>query len=580
VSADRAGGPPPDAAIEESAPQEGPQQPPPTGGSAQLVAAGILLSRIAGLVRVRIFAQYFGNSLYASAFNAAIRMPNVLQNLLGEGTLSASFIPVYSSLLERGEKEAAGRVAGAIFAVMLAIAGGLALFGIVAAPLLVDIFLAGFTGEQRDVTVACVRIIFPMTGLLVLSAWTLGILNSHRLFFIPYVAPVLWSAAMIAALLMFGPGMTQRSLVVTLAWAALIGGALQFGIQVPFMLRVERRLRLGTGLRDPHVRTVLRNAGPAILGRGVVQVSGWVDLFLATYLFVGAVAALTYAQTLYVLPVSLFGMSVAAAELPEMSRQGASRPELLRARLEAGLRQIAILVVPSVVGYILLGDVVVAALYETGEFGPSDTALVAIILAGYTIGLFASTATRLYSSALYALQDTRTPARIAAVRVVVSAALGVGLMLLLENFAVRAGPFAFGPAPDVPADLPTTAELAALGPWRPLGAAGLSTAAGIAAWVEWRLLRRAVSRRVGGAGAGRGFLLRLGAAALIAAAVARAADWVLPPLDMLPPSVRPIATGVVVLGVFGVLYFVTAHALGVREALNPVRRIARRFRRR
>lgn len=556
---------------DEGQPGADPVPPPPatlptTGGSAQLVAAGILLSRIAGLVRVRIFAGYFGNSLYASAFNAALRMPNVLQNLLGEGTLSASFIPVYSSLLARGEKEAAGRVAGAIFALLLATAGALALLGFVAAPILVDVFFAGFEGEQRDITVACVRIIFPMTGVLVLSAWSLGILNSHRQFFVPYVAPVLWSAAMIATLLLFGPGMEQRPLVIALAWGALIGGALQLGIQVPFVLRAERRLRLGAGLRDPHVRTVLKNAGPAILGRGVVQVSSWVDMFLASYLFVGAVATLTYAQTLYILPVSLFGMSVAAAELPEMSREGGVRPDALRARLEAGLRQIAILVVPSVVGYLVLGDVVVAALYETGEFGPSDTIFVALVLGGYTIGLFASTATRLYASALYALQDTRTPARIAATRVVVSAALGIGLMLLLENQSVRAAPFGFGPAPD----LPRTAPLDAYGPWRPLGALGLSLAAGAAAWLEWRLMRRAVSRRVGGAGAGRAFLLRLGLAALVAAAAGRVLDGVL-------PTMHPIVTAVVVLGAFGALYFGTAHLLGVKEALRPVRRIVRRF---
>src|SRR5690606_34208909 len=195
-----------------------------------------------------------------------------------------------------------------------------------------------------------------------------------------------------------------------------------------FMLRQERALRLGS-FADPHVRTILKNAGPAILGRGVVQVSGWVDMFLASFLFVGAVAALGYAQTIYILPVSLFGMSVAAAELPEMSRAGVVQPDALRRRLEGGLRQIATLVVPSVVGYLLLGDVVVAALYQTGEFGPSDTVLVWIVLAGYTVGLLASTATRLYSSALYALQDTRTPARIAAARVLVAAALGTGLML-------------------------------------------------------------------------------------------------------------------------------------------------------
>ncbi|MGH7506330.1 MAG: murein biosynthesis integral membrane protein MurJ, partial [Longimicrobiales bacterium] len=328
------------------------------GGSAHLVAAGILLSRIAGLVRGRLFAQYFGNSLYASAFSAALRMPGVLQNLLGEGTLSASFIPVYSGLLARGEKEAAGRVAGAIFALLLAAAGALTLIGVIAAPVVVDVFAAGFQGEQRDVTVACVRIIFPMTGILVLSAWTLGILNSHRQFFVPYVAPVLWNAAMIATLLIFGPGMAQRPLVTALAWGALAGGFLQFAVQVPFMLRQERQLKIGWTTGDAHVRTVIRNAAPAILGRGVVQVSSWVDMFLASFLFVGAVATLGYAQVLYILPVSLFGMSVAASELPEMSREGAVRPEALRGRLEEGLRQIAILVVPSTIGYLVLGDVV------------------------------------------------------------------------------------------------------------------------------------------------------------------------------------------------------------------------------
>ena len=544
-----------------------PEQPREPGGSAHLVAAGILLSRLAGLVRERIFAQFFGTSLYASAFRAALRMPNVLQNLLGEGTLSASFIPVYSGLLARGEREAAGRVAGAIFALLLATAGALSLIGVIAAPVLVDIFFAGFEGEQRDVTVACVRIIFPMTGVLVLSAWTLGILNSHRQFFIPYVAPVLWNVAMIATLLFFGPGMEQRPLIIALSWGALAGGVLQFGIQVPFMLRQERRLRLG-GIADPHVRTILKNAGPAILGRGVVQVSGWVDMFLASFLFVGAVASLGYAQTLYILPVSLFGMSVAAAELPEMSRAGVVQPDALRRRLEGGLRQIAILVVPSTIGYLVLGDVVVAALYETGEFGRSDTLLVALVLGGYTVGLLASTATRLYSSALYALQDTRTPAKIAGARVAIAAALGVGLMLLLERYAVRGDPLGFAATPAVG----DGAALAAYGPWRPLGALGLSLAAGIAAWVEWRLLRRALARRIGGAGAGRGFLARLATAAVIAAVLARGVHTLLPPL-------HPILAAMLVLGVHAGAYFGIAPLVGAPDATAPLRRIGRRLRR-
>ena len=539
-----------------------------TGSAAHLVAAGILLSRIAGLVRDRIFAQFFGNSLYASAFRAALRMPNVLQNLLGEGTLSASFIPVYASLLERGEREAAGRLAGAIFALLLATAGGLTLVGVIAAPVLVDIFFAGFQGELRDITVACVRIIFPMTGILVLSAWTLGILNSHRKFFIAYFAPVLWNAAMIGTLLLLGGSLEQRALVIALAWGALIGGALQFGVQVPFMLRLERQLKVGWRLRDANVRTVLGNAAPAILGRGVVQVSGWVDMLLASFLFVGAVASLGYAQTLYILPVSLFGMSVAAAELPEMSREGGVDAEALRRRLEAGLRQIAILVVPSAIGYLILGDVVVAALYQTGEFQPSDTLLVALVLAGYAVGLLASTATRLYSSAFYALRDTRTPARIAALRVLVAAALGVGLMLLLEGYAVRGGPIGFAPTPPVPDD----ATLDAYGPWRPLGAAGLALGTGLAAWVEWRILRRTLGRRIGGAGAGRPFVIRLVIAAAIAGAAGRSIAFMLPPL-------HPVLVAVLVLGPFGGVYFAAAHALGASEATSQLRRVFRRLRR-
>src|SRR5690606_3243945 len=291
----------------------------PHARSARWVAAGILLSRISGLVREMAFAGFFGTSLYADAFRAALRMPNVLQNLLGEGTLSASFIPVYSRLLGQGREEEAGRVAGVVFAFLVAVAGALALIGILLAPVLVDIFLVGFEGERRDVTVALVRIMFPMTGFFVLAAWALGILNSHRRFFIPYVAPVLWNGAMIATLLLLGRRLDVESLVMALGWGALIGGILQFAIQLPWVFRLERHLsvRWDPGLEG--VKQAARNAGPAILGRGVVQLSGWADLILASLLAQGAVAALGYAQTLYMLPVSLFGMSVAAAELPELA---------------------------------------------------------------------------------------------------------------------------------------------------------------------------------------------------------------------------------------------------------------------
>lgn len=529
----------------------------PTGSlfsSARLVGAGILLSRIAGFVRDIIFARYLGNSGYASAFRAALRMPNVLQNLLGEGTLSASFIPVYSKLLEKGDDEAAGRLAGAIFALLLAVAGGLSLFGILLAPVLVSVFLTGFEGEIRDLTIACTRIIFPMTGILVLSAWALGILNSHRKFFVSYTAPVLWNAAIIAVLLFFGTRLDQRNLVIALAWGALIGGALQFLVQLPWVLRLQRGLRPRWDLKSHGADLVLRNAGPAIMGRGVVQLSGWVDMWLASFLFSGAVAALGYAQTFYMLPVSLFGMSIAAAELPELSRTGGGDVDAVRNRVAAGLRQMAVFVVPSVVGYLALGDIIIGAMYERGEFARGDTILVYLILAGYSIGLLASTATRLYASTLYALNDTKTPAKIAMLRVVTSAVLGATLMLLLEPITVRGFTLSVGTGFTI------------LG--RPIGAAGLAAGAGLAAWLEWTLLRRAVARRIG-VPAAASVLLRLLLAALLAAAAVRGLLWVLPPLSQ-------FMSLVVVMLPFGVLYFGLASLFGVGEVRTALRRFARR----
>jgi hypothetical protein len=195
------------------------------------------------------------------------------------------------------------------------------------APVLVSVFLPGFTGEQREVTITCTRIIFPMTGVLVLSAWALGILNSHRKFFVSYTAPVLWNAAMIAVLLIFGTRLDQRGLVIALAWGALIGGALQFLVQLPWILRSSATCgRTGT-LRSEGAAhgDAQRRPGHHGARRRAAQRLG--DLFLASFLFDGAVAALGYAQTFYMLPVSLFGMSIAAAELPELSRAGAHGSE-------------------------------------------------------------------------------------------------------------------------------------------------------------------------------------------------------------------------------------------------------------
>jgi len=512
-----------------------------TGGSARLVAAGILASRIAGLVRDAVFASYFATSAFADVFRLALRMPNVLQNLLGEGTLSASFIPVYARLLEQDRKQEAGRFAGAMFSLLLAVAGVLTLIGVALAPVLVGVFAPGFTGPKHDLAVTCTRIIFPMTGVLVLSAWALGILNSHRQFFIPYFAPVLWNAAIIATLLLFGSKVTAEQLTITAAWGALVGGGLQFLVQLPWVLRLERSLRIRWDTKSQDVRTAVRNAGPAIMGRGVVQLSGWLDLFIASFL-PGAIAVLSYAQTLYLLPISLFGMSVAAAELPELSRQGGADAEVLAKRLSSGLQRIAFLVVPSAIGYLVLGDVIVAALYQRGSFTRTETIIVAATLGAYSVGLIAATATRLLSSAFFALHDTKTPARIAVLRVLVAGTIGGAATLLIR-----------WQRPDLIR----------------YGAIALAAATGVAAWMEWFLLRTRLARRLGHVPAGRKQVIRMIVAATIAAVVSRVIYVMLPPWP-------PVVQAALVLAPFGLGYFALSHALGLEvPALSRMLRVVK-----
>jgi putative peptidoglycan lipid II flippase len=511
-------------------------------GSAVLVAIGILCSRVAGLVRLRVFAHFFGlQSDAADAFNAAFRIPNFLQNLFGEGALSASFIPVYAALVARGERREADRVAGAVASLLALVVALLVAVGLLTTPALIAVIAPGFTGIKRQLTTEIVRVLFPGAGLLVLSAWCLGVLNSHHRFLLSYAAPIVWNAAMIATLIVFGGSTVLPRLAVLLAWGSVVGSALQLAVQVPVVLRVARDLRFTLDLSSEQVRIVTRNFVPVFISRGVVQVSAYIDALLASLLPTGAVTGLSNAQLLYTLPVSLFGMSIAAAELPSMAGDAASY-EALRLRLDRGLRQIAFFVVPSAVAFLALGDVIAAALLQTGRFRHEDAVYVWGILAGSAVGLLASTLGRLYASTYYALRDTKTPLRYAFVRVVLTTALGY-------LFAVP---------------LPWLLGVPAL--W---GAAGLTASAGMAGWVEMLLLRGKLNARIGRTGLPATYVAKLWTSAAAAAAVAWIAKIALPP-------VHPIVTAIVVLAPYGVVFFGAAIALGVGEASAVVTRVLRR----
>ncbi len=440
-----------------------------------------------------------------------------------------------------------------MLALLALVVSALVLLGVLLAPQIVSLLAGDYTGAKRALTIHLVRIAFPGVGLLVLGAWCLGILNSHRRFLLPYAVPVLSNAAIVGALLYgWWAGDARDGRLAwyaeLAAWGFVAGALLQVLAQLPTVRRlaggVRPTLRIGA-----NVRTVLHNFTPALVSRGAAQIGSYVDLTIATMLGTGALSAFTDAQLLYTLPVSLFGMSVSAAELPAMSSVRGSAAEVaaaLRARLEAAARRIAYFVVPSAAAFLLLGDMVASVVLVGGRFTYADAVYVWAILAGSTIGLLAATLARLVSSSFYALRDARTPLRFAVVRIGLGVVLGIAAALYLPG---------------------------ALGIDERWGAAFLTASSGVAGWVELLLLRRAIAGRVGALrlGGGDGLLPKLWLAALLAAA----AGW---GVKLLVGLATPQLTGVLALLAFGAAYLGITAVAGVGEAGAVVGAVRRRLR--
>ncbi len=514
-----------------------------SGRNSYLVGTGILLSRIAGVVRQRALATFLGQGMYADSLFAAFRIPNLIQNLFGEGALSASFIPGYSRLLGEERDEDARQLAGAVLAILTLVVAILVALGVWSAPWLIRVLEPSWSPEQLAITTKITRIVFPGVGLMVISAWCLGILNSHRRFLVSYAAPVVWNAAIIAAIFL-APNSLDH-IVVWTAWGTVAGAILQVGVQWPIVRRVAGPVWFHTWRGVEGIPTVLRNFLPAVVSRGAAQISAYIDLVLAGLLPIGAIAAMTNAQVLYTLPVSLFGMAVSAAELPEMARErgdAASIAAALRIRLDAATQRLAFYIVPSAMAMLTIGGVLAATIYQGGRFTADDARYVWLILAGSAFGLLAATLGRLYASAFYALHDAVTPLRAGLVR--------IGLTGLAGWFAALVLPGLLG----VPES------------W---GAAGLTLSAGIAGWVEFLLLRRALCRRLGAFALPGIELAKLWAAALVAGGVATAAR-------LLTGGLPILLHAAVVIPAFGLTYLATTWVLDVPESAVILRRFRSR----
>jgi putative peptidoglycan lipid II flippase len=499
----------------------------PAGGGrhAAQVAAGILLTRVLGYVRQRAVAYYIGNGWAADALSVAQRVPNAVRALLGEGTLSASFIPVYAAFNERSDKTAARALAGAVLGLLLLGTAVLALIGIAFAPALTTVFGAGLSGDARALAVSLMRLLFPMSGVMVVSAWCLGVLNTHRRFFLPYAAPAVWNIAGIAALVAAGTWLVSPELPTTvvltrlalaLAWGTVVGSLLQVGIQLPACWRALGGLPIRWRPSTEGVRDVLVAWLPVVVGAGVTQISGLIDTLFGTLAGEGGASSLQYAQLLQLLPISLFGTSVAAVSLPDLSRdaQVPSGPnEQLRARIAVGFRRIVFFILPSSLAFVALAPVIVRPLFQTGRFGAADTELVGGVLAAYGVGLLGQACVKLFQSGFYALRDTRTPVKIASASLALSSLLAYLLMLRF-------------------------------------GAAGIALGSSLGATVNVVLHLRDLDARIGtilSRPEWRAFAVSLGASA--AAAVAGVAT------ARLAAGAGPFISAAAALGIFGLIYF-------------------------
>ncbi len=471
-----------------------------------LVAAGIFLSRIAGLIRNVVLGVVLGAQPgVVDAFSFAMRVPNLLQNLLGEGSLSASFIPVYAKLVEDGKESEADDLAGLVVTMLAIVTALIVVAGVLLARPLVWL-LTGWEADpaKYELAISLTRITTIGIGFLVISAWCLGILNSHRSFFLSYVAPVVWNVAQIAALVFFGlAGWALDNIALAVAWAVVAGGFLQLAIQLPKVRRLAPTVRANL-TATPAGNDVLRRFGPAVGARGVVQISSYADLVLAGLLVSGALGWYTLSLPLYLLPISLFGFSVAAAELAEMSRRSDSA-SVIAERLRPALQQVVVPAGLITAAFLAASNTFVDALYgwmsrlfDRGLVEPNKITVIALVLTAFAVGLPAAMTARVTQNTLYSMGDVKGPARIAVVRLVVGVVVGLVLILQLDWLSFDGDQITeFGDFPHWPPweRVPEARRISDTVPH--LGAVGLGLAASAAAWTEWILLRRRLRRRLG-----------------------------------------------------------------------------------
>ena len=443
--------------VEEKAQAAEPQtkeKPQSIARSAGIVSIAVMGSRVLGLVREQVFAKYFGAGFLYDAFLVGFRIPNILRDLFAEGALSAAFVKTFTDKIEKEKnEEAAWRLASMVMNALAIVLSVITILGILFSRQLVSLIAADFSPEKAALATTLTQIMFPFILMVALAAVAMGVLNTKGRFGIPASASTLFNVGSIIgglalAYWLSGGGWTiptdlnaipdsaAQWAIIGMAIGTLIGGSLQFLIQVPSLYRVGFRFRPIVSFRDAGVRQVMRLMGPAIIGTAAVQINVLINTFFASGIE-GGVSWLSYSFRLMQFPIGVFGVAVGTATLPAISRF-AARNDIpsFRSTLSSSISLVFLMTIPSACGLIVLGRPIIALIYQRGAFTATDTEMVALALSAYSVGLVGYAAIKVLSPAFYALDDARTPMVISLISIVVNALLSLVFKSLFSAYGV------------------------------------------------------------------------------------------------------------------------------------------------
>jgi putative peptidoglycan lipid II flippase len=438
--------------------------------SAGSIGAATAVSRVLGLVREQVQAYAFGAGFATDAFLAAFRIPNLLRDLFAEGALSAALVPTLTATRQRDGEAALFRLVGRIVGVVSIFLGGVAVLTFAFARPILHLYTPGFTGDKLALAATMVRILSPFLLFVALASVAMGVLNTLRVFFLPALAPAWFNVSCIAGMLLLPPLLAPAGLptILALAIGAIVGGAAQVAAQWPALRRRGFRPRWDWAPRDPGVVKIAGLMFPAVFGLAATQINILVDTMLASNFGDGPISWLSYAFRLIQLPIGLFGVSIATANLVRVSADGAAGDlPALRGNLASAIRAAALLTLPATAGLIALRGPIVRILYQHGgRFGDADTRRTAAALLCYAAGLFAYAVTKVLVPTFYALGDTRVPVAASAAAVGTKVAASFVLISVFRTHGVS--PFL-----------------------------ALAAATSLAAWVNFGLLAWGIRRRAG-----------------------------------------------------------------------------------